>query len=200
VSGFLQFLESLPPAPLYALIAALAALENFVPPVPADTAVALGAFLAGRGRLDAWAVFGVTWVANVGAGTAVYWLARRFGRPFFRGKFGRRLLSQRTIGHIEQQYQRHGTYGILLSRLLPVWRGVAMPFAGIAGVNPTRALVPLALASALWYGMLTYLVATLGTNLEAALALVTRVNHALAVMAFALLAALGVWAWRRLKR
>jgi len=139
-------------------------------------------------------------VANVGAGAAVYLLARRFGRPFFRGRFGRRLLSERTIGHIEQQYQRHGMYGILLSRLLPVWRGVAMPFAGIAGVTAGRALVPLALASALWYGTLTYLIATLGTNLEAALALVARVNHVLAVVALAAFAALGVWAWRRLRR
>jgi membrane protein DedA with SNARE-associated domain len=200
VSELLRFLESLPPGPLYALIAALAALENFVPPAPADTAVALGAFLAGRGRLDAWTVFGVTWVANVGAGAAVYLLARRYGRAFFRGRFGRRLLSERTIGHIEQQHQRHGTYGIFLSRLLPVWRGVAMPFAGLAGVTPGRALIPLALASALWYGSLTYVVATLGTNLEAALALVARVNHVLAGVAVAMLGALAVWAWRRLKR
>lgn len=200
MSELLQTLESLPPGPLYALIAVLAALENFVPPVPADTAVALGAFLAGRERLAAWAVFGVTWIANVGGGAAVYLLARRFGRPFFRGKLGRRLLSERTIVHIEEQYERHGTYGIFLSRLLPVWRGVAMPFAGLAGVSAPRALIPLALASALWYGLLTLVVASLGTNLDAVLAALAHINGVLGAVALGSLIFLAVWIVRRLKR
>ena len=75
------------------MITALAALENFIPPLPADTAVALGAFLAGRGRLNLWTLFGLTWVANVASASAVYWLARRYGRDFFKGPTGRRLLT-----------------------------------------------------------------------------------------------------------
>src|SRR5437879_4103450 len=164
------------------------------------SAVALGAFLAGRGTLDPWAVFGLTWTANVGSGAAVYFASHRFGRPFFQGTLGRRLLSERTMGHIEREYHRHGTYGIFLSRLLPVWRGVVMPFAGIAGVPPARALAPLALASALWYGLLTYLVAGLGTNLDTVLQTVARVNGALAVLALAAVLGLGLWMWRRLRR
>jgi len=145
-------------------------------------------------------VFGLTWTANVGSGAAVYFASHRFGRPFFQGKLGRRLLSERAMGHIEREYHRHRTYGIFLSRLLPVWRGVVMPFAGIAGVRPVRALVPLALASALWYGLLTYSVTVLGTNLDVVLRVVTRVNSALAVVALAAVVALGLWIWRRLRR
>jgi len=200
VTEFVALLESLPPGLLYAAIAALAGLENLIPPLPADTAVALGALLAGRGFLDAWAVFGITWAANVGSGAAVYLLARRYGRPAFRGKLGRRLLSERTIAHIEREYERHGSYGIFVSRLLPVWRGVVMPFAGLAGVSAPRALVPLSLASALWYGLLTYAVVTLGANLDAVLALLRQVNHVLGVAALAATAALALWIWRRLKR
>ena len=55
---------------MYGLITALAAVENVFPPVPADAAVALGGFLAGRGVLDVWFVFGLTWAANVGSGAA----------------------------------------------------------------------------------------------------------------------------------
>jgi membrane protein DedA with SNARE-associated domain len=200
VSDLLHFLESLPPGPLYGLIAALAAVENVFPPVPADTAVALGAFLAGRGVMDAWLVFGVTWTANVGSGAAVYALARRHGRALFQGTLGRRLLSDATIAHIEEQYRRHGTWGIFLSRLLPVWRGLVMPFAGIARVPPWRALGPLALASGLYYGALTFLITALGTNLEDVLRVVGRVSTVLAVIAVALLCAVGIWMLRRLKR
>src|SRR2546427_4253830 len=48
-----------------------------------------------------------------------------------------------------------------------------------------RSLVPLALASALWYGLLTYAVVTLGANLEAVLALLRGVNHVLGIAALA---------------
>ena len=178
----------------------LAALENVVPPVPADTAVALGAFLAGRGRLSAWAVFGLTWGANVASAGAVYWLARRYGRGLFRGALGRRLLPAPVLAHIEAQYRRHGTYGIFLSRLLPVWRAVVPPFAGIAGLSAARTLVPLALASALWYGGLTFLVATLGTNLEAVLAALARVNRVLGAAALGLAIVVVVALLRRLRR
>ena len=200
VTDLVHFLESLPPGPLYGLIAALAAVENVFPPVPADTAVALGAFLAGRGIMDPWVVFGLTWAANVGSGAVVYALARRHGRALFQGALGRRLLSDATITHIEEQYRRHGTWGIFLSRLLPVWRGLVMPFAGIARVPPWRALVPLAVASGLYYGALTFVVTTLGTNLEDVLRVLGRVNAVLAVIAVALLCAVAIWMLRRLKR
>jgi membrane protein DedA with SNARE-associated domain len=200
VTDLLHYLESLPPGPLYGLIAALAAIENVFPPVPADTAVALGAFLAGRGVMDPWLVFGVTWTANVGSAAAVYALARRHGRALFQGVLGRHLFSDATIAHIEEQYRRHGSWGIFLSRLLPVWRGLVMPFAGIAQVPPWRALLPLALASAVYYGALTFLVTTLGTNLETVMRVVGRANVVLAVVAAALLLAAAIWTLRRLKR
>jgi len=181
-------------------VAAFAAAENVFPPIPADTAVALAALLAGRGTLNAWTVFALTWSANVLSGAAVYALARRHGRFVFRGILGEKLFSDVTIAHIERQYQRHGTYGIFLSRLLPVWRGVVMPFAGIARVSAPRALVPLALASGLYYGALTFFVARLGTNLEQVLGTLGRVNRVLGVVAAVLLVTGGVLIVRRLKR
>lgn len=200
MTDVVRWLESLPPGPLYGLITALAALENILPPVPADTAVALGAFLAGRGVMNAWAVFLLTWLANVASAVAVYGLGRRYGRGFFRGRIGRKLLSEAVLGHITAQYHRHGSYGIFLSRLLPVWRAVVPPFAGVAGVPPVRALAPLALASGLWYGVLTFLVATAGANLETVLAALARVNRGLGVVALGVLIFLAVWTVRRLKR
>jgi membrane protein DedA with SNARE-associated domain len=200
MSDLLHFLESLPPVPLYGLIAVLAALENVFPPVPADAAVALGAFLAGRGVMSPWLVFALTWMANVGSGAGVYFVARRHGRDVFRGILGRRLFSDATVARIEEQYQRHGVAAIFLSRLLPVWRGVVMPFAGIAHVPAPRALVPLALASALYYGALTLLVTTLGTNLEQVLGVLRRVNTVLGVVALVVAVVLAFAIVRLLKR
>src|SRR5437667_345767 len=105
-----------------------------------------------------------------------------------------------VLAHIEVQYQRHGTYGIFVSRLLPVWRAVVPPFAGIAGLSAPRALIPLALASALWYGLLTVLIASLGTNLDAVVAALAHVNWVLGAAALGILIFLAVWIVRRLKR
>jgi membrane protein DedA with SNARE-associated domain len=145
-------------------------------------------------------VFGLTWGANVASASAVYWLARRYGRDFFRGPTGRRLLPPTVLAHIEAQYQRYGTYGIFFSRLLPVWRAVVPPFAGIAGLSAPRALIPLALASALWYGLLTVLVATVGTNLDAVVAALAHINGVLGAAALGASIFLAVWIVRRLKR
>ncbi len=185
---------------MYTLIGVLAALENVFPVVPADSTVALGAFLAGRGTLHAGVVFGLTWSANVAGGAAVYWLARRYGRAFFTRPAGRRLLPAPVLAHIEAQYRRHGAYGIFLSRLLPVWRAVVPPFAGLAGLSAPQALVPLALASGVWYGALTLSVAALGTNLDAVVSLLSRLNRVLGVVALGALIFLGVLVARRLKR
>jgi membrane protein DedA with SNARE-associated domain len=178
----------------------LAAVENVFPPVPADVAVALGAFLSGRGVMNPWLVFALTWTANVGSGAAVYALARRHGRSLFRGMLGRHIFTPNTLAHIEEQYRRHGTYGIFISRLLPVWRGVVMPFAGIARVPAWRALIPMALASALYYGILIYLISRLGTDLDVVIQAVRRVNSVLAIVAGGLGAIIVVWIVRRRRR
>jgi len=147
--------------------------------------------------MNAWLVFVLTWIANVGSGAGVYALARRHGALVSRGFLGRHIFTPNTVAHIEEQYRRHGAYGIFVSRLLPVWRGVVMPFAGIARVPAWRALIPLALASAVYYGALTYLVSRLGTDLDAALRLVRRVNTWLAVVAGVLILVIALWIIRR---
>ncbi len=197
MTDWVGLLERLPAGPLYGIITILAAVENIFPPVPADTAVALGAFLAGRGRMDPWLVFGLTWTANVASAAAIYALARRYGRAAFAGRLGMRLLSEATLDRIGHEYQRHGTWGIFVSRLLPVWRAVVCPFAGMGRLPAGRTLAAVSLASGVYYGGLTMFVYTLGGNLETVLAAVRRLNATLAAVAL-LVAGLIAWRlWRR---
>ena len=178
----------------------LAGVENIFPPVPADLGVALGAFLSGRGVMNPWLVFGLTWSMNVASAAGVYALARRHGAVVTRGFLGRHIFTPNTVRHIEEQYRRHGTYGIFLSRLLPLWRAVVMPFAGIAKVPAWKALPPMALASALYYGTLTYLVMRLGTDFDTVIAALRGVNTALAIVAAIVALVIVVWIVRRRPR
>lgn len=143
--------------------------------------------------MNPWLVFGLTWISNVTSAAGVYAMARRHGSVVSRGFLGRYIFTPNTVRHIEEQYRKHGAYGIFISRLLPIWRAVVMPFAGIANVPAWKALVPMALASAVYYGALTYLIMRLGTDLDSVIGWVKHINTGLAIVAG--LAALIIVVW-----
>ena len=194
-------LVALPPGAVYTAIGILAAVENIFPPVPADTAVAVGAFLSTAGRISVWMVFGITWTANSVSATVVYIAGRTIGRPFFRGRLGQRLLQPRAMARLELAYERHGTWGILLSRFVPGLRAVVPPFAGIAGLGAFRTIAPIVLASGLWYGALTYLAATAIRELHQIVDLISGINRVGAAIAVsAAVTGLTTWWWRRRRK
>lgn len=178
----------------------MAAAENVFPPIPADTAVAIGAFLSTAGTVSALNVFLVTWIANVATATSVYYAGRVVGRPFFRGRIGRRLMHPRRLARLEDLYRDHGSWGIFLSRFIPGVRGVVPPFAGVARLGFWRAVPPMALASGIWYGTLTFLAATLITRVDDVVTLVGRFNRIALIAGVMLLAGTGILWWRRRQR
>jgi membrane protein DedA with SNARE-associated domain len=196
IDTLLDRLAGLPSGTVYAVIGALAAVENVFPPVPADTAVAVGAFLSHYGTVALGAVFLVTWGSNVSAAASVYWAGRTFGRQFFTGRLGRRLLHPRHLERMEQLYRRYGAWGIFLSRFVPGVRAVVPPFAGVARLGMVKTLLPLALASGIWYGLLTWLVGKTARRIEEAARIVADLNWIL--LGAAVLAAGGlVWFLRQ---
>ena len=58
---FVLWMDHIPDLALYITLSIGAAIENFIPPVPADTFIAIGGLLAGAGDLDALWVFGGAW-------------------------------------------------------------------------------------------------------------------------------------------
>jgi membrane protein DedA with SNARE-associated domain/uncharacterized tellurite resistance protein B-like protein len=168
-----------------------------VPPVPSDAAVALGAFLSSRGFTTPLGVFTVTWLANLAGAAAVYLVARRYGRRLFASTIGRRLLAPRSLAIIEREYLRFGVAGIFISRFLPGIRAVVPPFAGLVGLSAVRTLVPMGIASAIWYGGITILGSVIGTEWERISRIITGVNRTLGVMAVLAIAAGLIWYLRR---
>jgi membrane protein DedA with SNARE-associated domain/uncharacterized tellurite resistance protein B-like protein len=183
------------------VLALLAGVENVIPPVPSDAAVALGAFLSNRGVTTPLMVFLVTWVANLMGAAAVYYAARRYGRSLFATATGRRLLAPRALAIIEREYLRFGTVGIFLSRFLPGIRAVVPPFAGLVQLTPTRTLVPMGIASALWYGGITAVGAVIGAEWGRITAILAGINRTLGIIAGVILVvALVAWWVRRRRR
>jgi membrane protein DedA with SNARE-associated domain len=200
LDGLLDALASLPLVATYLVLMALSALENVFPPVPADTAVALGAFLARRGEVSVVPLVALCWLANLGSAAGTYVLGRRHGRAFFRDGWGRKVMPPDVLAALEEGYARWGTAGIFLSRFLPGFRAAVPPFAGVAGLSPWRALLPAALASALWYAFLAFAGYELAENWDAVKALVADTNLVLGAAALILAVVAGAWLWRRLLR
>jgi len=200
LEGFLDWLAGLPTAASYAVLMLLSALENFFPPVPADVAVALGAFLAQRGEANAPLLGGLCWLANCASASATYFLGRVHGEAFFASGWPRKLLPPEAMRALHDAYEVHGVFGIFVSRFFPGVRAAVPPFAGVAGLGPVRALLPAFTASAIWYALLILAGTALGLEWQAVRSLVERLSLALAVLGVGAAALFVLWLWRRVRR
>jgi membrane protein DedA with SNARE-associated domain len=68
------------------------------------------------------------------------------------------------------------------------------------GIPPGRALVPSAVASAIWYAFLVAAGAALAENFEAAVALINRANRVLALVSVVVVMLGAFWLWRHYRQ
>jgi membrane protein DedA with SNARE-associated domain len=156
MSGILEWLSSLPAPALYAALVVTAALENFFPPLPADTIVAFGVFLAARGEATAVGAFVATWAGNVAGAMAVYALGRRYGAEAMERRiFTYAKAGEKAENRLEKLYVRYGMLALFLSRFLPGVRALVPPFAGAMKMPFAPVLAAIAIASGIWYGTVT---------------------------------------------
>jgi membrane protein DedA with SNARE-associated domain len=200
VEAFLDRLASMPVPALYTALAVVAALENIFPPVPADTVVAFGSFLAARGQGTALGVFLTTWAGNVGGAMLIYALGRRYGAE----PLERRLLGERAAdaeSRLRALYGRYGIMALFVSRFLPAVRAVVPPLAGALRIPAGRSALAMGAASAIWYGAISYLAFRIGADWERLSGTVVRFGRASGVAALALVAlAVGAWIVVRRRR
>ena len=197
---FLRWLAEAPTPLAYAVLALLSAVENVFPPVPADVAVALGAFFARRTGHSTLFLGFLCWLANTASSAGMYALARARGAEFFAHGWGRRLLPPVALNALRLAYARHGVAGIFVSRFLPGVRAGVTPFAGVVGLSAWRALVPSALASAIWYAALVGVATAFGLEWTMVRRLIERASTTLGVIAVAVTLALAFWLLWRLRR
>lgn len=198
MQGIFDWLLSLPLAALYAALCVVAAVENVFPPIPADTIVALGSFLAARGHGSAFGAFLATWVGNVAGAMGTYAAGRRYGAE----RLESRLMGERAASaqaRVQGLYGRFGIAALFFSRFIPGVRAIVPPFAGALRIPPLRAGLAIGLASGIWYGLVSYLGYTVGADWPRLVALI-RHDATLAAAVAAILAALFAAGWWLLSR
>lgn len=196
LEALLRLVSRIPVETVYVLIAAGAAVENVFPPIPSDVVVLAGAILADRGLLRADIVFLVAWTGNLALGLGVYAAARSYGAGLFRTRWGRWLLRPSQLDRMAVFYDRYGTLTVLVSRFFPVFRVLVPAFAGVSRLGFWRTAIPLAAASALWYGVLIGVGIVLSRNLPRLIGALETVNLTVAGLALVVAALVGYAWWR----
>lgn len=195
MEGVQEWLTSLPPAILYLVLAIVAAVENIFPPIPADTVVGFGAFLAARGHATLVGAFGATLGGNVAGAMGMYAAGRKYGAE----RLERRLAGGTASSRLQALYARYGLAALFVSRFLPGVRALVPPFAGALRIPPGRVLLILGTASAIWYGAITVIAYRVGADWPALQAKMRGWQHSF-VIAAAIIAVLGVAAWLLARR
>lgn len=195
-ASVLNWLVALPEWLVYLLVGIAAAVENVIPPVPADVIVVVGGVIAGAGHGNPFLLFLAVWFGNVSSALLTYSLGRRFGAGFFKGKAGSFLLAPKQVAALQRAYARYGFPIIFVSRFLPVFRPIVPVFAGVSHLGFWRTAIPITLASGLWYGLLVYLGSIAGANWRSLLSRLNQVSGWLWLVVAILLLGVGI-VWYR---
>jgi len=196
LEALLQLVSRIPVETVYLLVGAGAAVENLFPPVPSDVVVFAGGVLADRQILDARLVFLVAWVSNLLLALGVYAAAFHFGGGLFSTRWGRWLLRPAQFQRMALFYEDYGALTVLVSRFFPVFRVLVPAFAGISRLGFWRTSVPLAVASAVWYGALVLAGVFASRNVPRILGALQAINTTAGLVALGLTGLLG-WLWWR---
>jgi membrane-associated protein len=96
-------------------------------------------------------------------------------------------------------YEDYGALTILVSRFFPVFRVLVPAFAGISRLGFWRTSVPLAFASALWYGALVVAGVIASRNVPRLVGGLQAINTTAGLIALAV-GLLLAWLWWRSRR
>jgi membrane protein DedA with SNARE-associated domain len=197
LEAIFNWLTALPPVALLGAMALLAAIENVFPPIPADVLVAFGGFLAARAGSSPWPAFICVWLGNISGALGMYFLGRKFGAQWIARKF--RLKQESNVeARLRELHGKYGVAALFISRFLPGIRSVMPPIAGGLRIPLGTVALSIATASALFYGLITWLAFNAGANWEVLARSVKRLGlgTALGAGVLAILILVVVW-WRR---
>ncbi len=186
VDSLFENVHRLPDIVLYLLLGASAFVENIFPPIPGDTITALGAFLAGTGRLSFFGVYLSTTLGSLSGFLALFWIGRYLGRRFFIEKDYRFLGSQKII-KAEEWYGRYGYMLIAVNRFLPGIRSAISLAGGMARLEVKRVGVLALCSAAVWNLIWIWGGYMLGSNWETVRSAMATIMQKYTIAIFSLL-------------
>jgi len=131
----------------YPAIFLVVILGNVGLPVPEESVLALGGFLAARGLLHLPGVLAVGALAAIVGDNLGYWAGRRYG-PEALARYGRYVwITPGRLAKASAAMTRHGGLAVFAARFVPGVRSLAGPVAGATGMRPLTFVVSNALGA-----------------------------------------------------
>lgn len=148
----------------YPGIMMLMALESSFFPFPSEMVIPPAAYLAATGKMNFGMVILCGTLGSLFGAIFNYWLALKFGRPFF-VKHGRYLLvSHRSLERADRFFERHGHISTFIGRLLPgIRQYISLP-AGLARMNIFVFCAATVLGAGIWVFVLAAMGYWFGRN------------------------------------
>jgi membrane protein DedA with SNARE-associated domain len=179
-----QWIDSVPPTSVYALIALIIGLESVGIPLPGEIALVSASLLAARGVVSpGWVAVCAVLGAIVGDSIG-YAIGRKGGKPLF-DRLGRRFPSHFGPEHLanaERSFERWGMWAVFFGRFVALLRMFAGPLAGALRMPYWKFLIANVLGALAWAGGTTVLVYEVGKVAEKWLSGFSWVGLALAVV------------------
>jgi membrane protein DedA with SNARE-associated domain len=193
--GFLAYLNTQPPGWIYFFLFLGAFLENVVPPIPGDTLIVFGAYLAGLGVIEVWPAYGAMFVGSAAGCLLVYWIAYVKGRDFFLRLEGC-YFDESKIEVAENLFQKYGIRIVIFNRFLPTVRAFVGVVAGIIQMRPLKVVLCVLVGTFLWNSLLVCFGLTVGENWQLVITVLKTYNQVVISLALAGAACYYGWKWK----
>lgn len=195
--AFLAYLNTAPPGWIYFSLFFVAFLENVTPPIPGDTIIVFGAYLAGINVINIWSAYLWMWAGSAGGCLAVYAVAYWKGREYFL-RLESRFFDESKLEVAEAFFQRHGMKIVVFNRFVPTFRSLVGLVAGISRLPPLQMTIYVLVSTFLWNSILVYFGLKVGENWQLVTTMLQVYNKA--VMSFVIGVVVLYTVWRIYRR
>ncbi len=190
------WLEEVPVAWSYGLLALAAYVENVFPPVPGDLCIVFAGYMAAAGSLTLPLVVAVATATGVLGFMTVFHVGRAAGpRLVASGRI--RWINANAVAKVSAWTARWGAGVVLINRFLAAVRSVVPLSVGMGSMRSSKALLLSAVAALIWTVLLAGAGFVAGENWEQIEALLARYSQVVLALAAVLI---GASIWRSIYR
>ncbi|MEU9749638.1 MULTISPECIES: DedA family protein [Streptomyces] len=180
-----EWLETVPPIAIYALVGVVIGLESLGIPLPGEIVLVSSALLASQhGDINPY-ILGACATAGAIIGDSIgYAIGRKGGRPLLAWLAGRfpKHFGEPQIAMAERSFQKWGMWAVFFGRFVALLRIFAGPLAGVLRMPYWKFLIANVLGGIVWAGGTTAVVYSVGVVAEAWLKRFSWLGLVLAVL------------------
>ncbi|MDJ0596230.1 MAG: DedA family protein [Pleurocapsa sp. MO_226.B13] len=197
----LEFLQEIAKVYGYWAVFLGIALENTGIPLPGETIVIVGGFLAGSSELDYWLVLGSAIAGAVLGDNLGYWVGRVGGWPLLVRIGSIFRIREQQLEQAKDRYSQNAAQAVFLGRFVTILRIFAGPLAGITQMPYRLFLLCNLGGAAVWATAIVSLAYFLGkvVSLEQIVGWVTQLGIAALLLVIGVLLIPIVWEYTHKK-